>query len=238
MTTDLDSGWLIEEVTGPGTADLQQISRTAASSSYLTRGGGYRPTLAVTVHDLTIHNVRKWFGAAEIRVDAVVLHGGSTSSRRPAYHPGTIRFHGVRDGDTLNVDTGGFLVFYGKPAHFLDIFVTVSRDRADSDDLATLLENRIDDPGFTKAVGDLAAVSSVADPSGAITAALAGAAAIGGIAYQVVRASSRNILGLYRGSWLQVRDGFGVGRHPETGVFTVAGQDISFRYEITLEDEG
>jgi hypothetical protein len=41
-------------------------------------------------------------------------------------------------------------------------------------------------------------------------------------------------LGLYRGSWLQVRDAFGVGRHPDDGEeFQI--RDISFRYEIAEE---
>ncbi len=53
--------------------------------------------------------------------------------------PQTFRFPGIKSQDRLPTGENGLLIFYGKALHFLDIFITVSRDRQDSEDLATLL---------------------------------------------------------------------------------------------------
>jgi hypothetical protein len=58
---------------------------------------------------------------------------------------------------------------------------------------------------------------------------------IGNLAYQVLRATTGNTIGLFHTSWLQYTDGFGVGRHPEIGVYTE--KDFSFWYEIILEEK-
>jgi hypothetical protein len=57
---------------------------------------------------------------------------------------------------------------------------------------------------------------------------------LGDLAFKVVAQATSNSIGLYRGSWLQIRDGFGIGRHPE-GQDAFRVKDMSFWYQILLE---
>jgi hypothetical protein len=230
--------WLVEEQTPPSLTDLVEAERMSDDRDYDLRGGSHQPTLAITMHDIVVHDVHKWFGGADIRLDALVVHGATKTETTRFYHPGTFRFAGVRDGQRLAIDTGGLLIFYGRPRHFLDIFITIARDRTDSDDLMTLLRKEITAPEGGEAIAGIASLTGATALSAAIPTALAGAATLGGLAYHLVRKASGTSLGLYRASWLQVRDGFGIGRHPEHGAFRPAQGDVSFRYEIALEEQG
>jgi hypothetical protein len=209
--------------------------RQSDRPGYEVRGSGDEvPPLAVTLHDVVIHDVRKWFGGADLRLDALVVHG-ATHSSGSIYQAGTFRFPRVRDGESLPIDAGGLLLFLGRPTYFLDIFVVVSRDRTNNDDLAVLLQGSsaaTDLADATQAVVDMGvAVPAVA----AAAAGLRAAGAIGALAHAVLKAAAEDAIGLYRASWLQFRDAFGVGPHPEPPkVFRV--HDLSFRYEIAIEE--
>lgn len=85
------------------------------------------------------------------------------------------------------------------------------------------------------AFGDLAGLV-VAPQVAAMTAALQAATRIGEFAYQVLRRVTGGTVGLYHTSWLEHRDGFGLGRHPEEGAFRV--KDLSFAYGISAEEDG
>jgi hypothetical protein len=63
-----------------------------------------------------------------------------------------------------------------------------------------------------------------------VTAAIGAAITIGNFAYEVLRQVTGATVGLYRASWLQERDRFGLGRHPESGSYRV--KDLEFWYEI------
>jgi hypothetical protein len=228
--------WLLDESTPVTAADLAEIERADVPDGYSVRGPGSAPTLAITLHDVVVYDVRKWFGAADLRLDALVVHGQSSRKSTSCYQPGTFRFNGVKDGQRLPIDTGGLLLFYGKARHFVDIFITVSRDRSDSDDLATMLAAQAESPQLGSAIAQVATVVATAGAATVLPAAIQGAALIGSLAYKLITGISGNTLGLYHTTWLQVRDGLGVGPHPETGVFRPDGADVSFRYEIQLED--
>src|SRR5438128_2952938 len=96
------------------------------------------PSLGVKLHDVMIKENRKWFGGADIRLDCLVLNG-SKANADSFYAPITQRFAGIGDDVRLPIDRSGLLLFYGRPKYFLDIYFILSRDRKDSDDLATLL---------------------------------------------------------------------------------------------------
>jgi hypothetical protein len=188
--------------------------------------------LAISLHDIVILDNKKWFGGSDLRIDALVVQGqGSAGDPGSFYMPQTFRFPGVRDGEHLPTGESGLLIFYGRPAYFLDVFITVSRDRKDSDDLANVLTS--ESQGINDAVGDL--VSLVAMPEvAALKTALGAAAKLGQIAYQVLRSVTGATVGLLHTSWLEHRDGFGVGRHPQTDTYTL--RDLRFWYEIAVED--
>jgi hypothetical protein len=192
------------------------------------------PGLAVRLHDLVVHNNRKWFdflGGADARVDVVVVQGNVLDGQATAaYVPATFRFQGVGDGTRLPTDDQGLLAYYGWPKHFLDISVIVSRDRGHSDDLANLLTAQAEDPKVQAALTALAGLAVTNPPAAAVAAALGGAAALGNLAYQVIRQVSDKTIGLYRGNRLAYPDQFGLGRNPTDGSYRE--RDLSFWYEV------
>ncbi|MBM3486883.1 MAG: hypothetical protein FJX67_09650 [Alphaproteobacteria bacterium] len=138
--------WLIAEGTTLEAAAIRGIERALAPTvpGGRTRGGSLAQ-LVIRFHDIVIHNNRKWWGGADIRIDVLVVHdNGAAGQAESFYQPTTFRFPRVKDGERLPTD-GGLLVFYGRPQHFVDIAITVSRDRKDSADLATLLKNQAGD---------------------------------------------------------------------------------------------
>jgi hypothetical protein len=199
------------------------------------RGQGEKqPKLALTLHDVVIHNNRKWFGGADIRIDMIVTTGRLLDEADPSFFvPSTYAFPSVRDGEALPIGSGGLPGFIAVPAHFLDLSIIVSRDRHDVDELATLLRDSTDSD-VTGAMGKIAEL--VAAPHvAAVKTAIDAAAVLSNATYRVLRSLTGSTIGLYRNLHLQHRDGFGVGRHPETGTFRC--RDLTFRYEITPEPE-
>lgn len=194
------------------------------------------PGLAVRLHDLVVHKNRKWFdflGGADARVDVVVVQGNvldGQAQATAAYAPATFRFQGIGDGTRLPTDEQGLLAYYGWPKHFLDISVIVSRDRGDSDDLATLLIAQAEDPKVQAALTTLAGLAVANPPAAAVAAALGAAAALGNLAYQAIRQVSDKTIGLYRGNRLAYPDKFGLGRNPTDGSYRE--RDLSFWYEV------
>jgi hypothetical protein len=140
------SGWLIDETRPLTDAQIDQLDRELADGQPGSRGAGDadNPTLAVSVHDVVVHDTRKWFGEADIRLDALVVTGYAKDSDPGSFYmPKTANFARIRNDDALQLGPGGLLVFHGRAAHFLDLFVLVSRDQKDSADLATLLKSSL-----------------------------------------------------------------------------------------------
>jgi hypothetical protein len=230
------AGWLIDETRPLTDAQIDQLDRELADSQPGSRGGGDadNPTLAVSLRDVVVHDTRKWFGEADIRLDALVVTGyGKDSDPGSFYMPKTASFARIRSGDALQLGPGGLLVFHGRAAHFVDLFVLVSRDQKDSADLATLLKSSLQSDEMRGAVGGLLGLAIAAPQVAAVTAAIGAAGVLGDFAYRLLRAATGNTIGLYRNSHLQYRDGFGIGSHPSQGSFRV--NDLSFRYEIARE---
>lgn len=221
--------WLVQEGQSPEGISLSQID---ADRQAQTRGRV--ATYGVTVHDVVVHDNRKWFGEADIRVDALVVHGYPKDEfPESCYKPGTFRFSRVGDGENLPIGDSGLLLFLGIPHHFLDIFLTVSRDTKDSDDLANLLQKATESEEYKTALSGFRQLISLNPSTAMISAGLEASMAIGNLAYRILRQVSSNTVGLYRASWLQHRDKFGEGRHPEAGSHRV--KDLSFSLQISKE---
>lgn len=231
----MENIWLIEETRPPDQVVFREMAhklKTGRESA--TRGALDTPLIAVRIQDLIIHDNKKWFGEADIRLDALVVHGnGKTNEPESFYMPQTFRFPRVTDGDRLPTGDTGLLIFYGKPLYFLDVFITVSRDRKDSDDLSTLLSQQFQAKEMQEAISTLLGLAVVAPQVAVVTAALSATTVIGNFAYQILRQATGSTIGLYHTSLLQYRDKFGIGRHPEKGAYRE--KDLSFWYEIVLE---
>lgn len=229
--------WLIDEAIPPDSMAIEQIERELNSNQRGGRESFSQPqaeNLAVRLQDIMIWDTKKWFGDADIRLDALVVHGNATQGdSTSAYVPKTFRFPGIKDQDRLPTGENGLLIFYGNALHFLDIFITVSRDRKDTDDLATLLSQQLQSTELQGAVGTLVGLAVASPQVSTITTAIGGASILGNVAYQVLSKVTGNTIGLYRTSWLQYKDGFGIGRHPQVGSHKV--RDLSFWYEIIQE---
>jgi hypothetical protein len=234
---ETEAKWLIDERQPIDQATERQIERSLGTVTRgITRRSGDVPPAALLIHDVIVHDVRKWFGKADVRLDSLIVHGyGKRDDASSFYAPQTFRFSRIGDESELQIGEGGLLLFHGRPLHFLDIFITLSRDTKDSDDLSTLLTKQLGSEELKGALGGLLGLAVAAPQVAAVTAAVGAAAVLGDFTYKVIRQVSGSTIGLYRNTWLQYRDGFGVGRHP--GETSYRMDDFSFWYEIVIEQE-
>src|SRR5713226_6533018 len=93
--------WLIDETKPLNDAARRQMERELPKDHKGTmRGAQTAPNLAIRIQDMIIHDTKKWFGDADIRLDALVIHGiGTKENPETFYMPQTFRFPRVRDGD-------------------------------------------------------------------------------------------------------------------------------------------
>lgn len=231
--------WLLNEAVTPDIASLEEIEEEFTPS---TRGGTreaytqpHPVNLAVRLQDIFVWDNRKWFGNAEMRLDVLVVQGYATpDGTANFYTPKTFCFPGVKSGDRLETGEKGLLIYYGPALYFLDIFMTVSRNRQDTQDLATLISQQMQSEEVKGAMATMVGLAIAAPQVATVTAALSATAVLGDFTYKILRKVTGDTIGLYRTSWLQNRDGFGIGRHPEQGSHHV--QDLSFWYEIIQEN--
>ncbi|MEV0005825.1 caspase family protein [Micromonospora sp. NPDC050980] len=176
--------------------------------------------VAVRIAELTVHRNRA-LGSADVRVDAVVLTGGSGT--QPVYRAATMRFANVRDGERLPLDN--VLIYHGPAVDFLDLAVWVSRDTSGSLALSALLEQRLTSPAVQGA-GLRVAELALTAPHAAVAVAVAGAGAVlVNTAYELLTGVVGPSIGLYRTSLL-AQEQFGIGRHERRP------QDFSFTFTV------
>lgn len=223
------SNWLMDE-TIPSN---QEAIESGLKKSTVFRSK--KVALAVRINDLIIHDTRKWFGSANIRIDTLVLHGSSNNEETNLFHTNTFHFTRIKDNERLPIEAPGQLIFYGYPSHFLDISILISRDSSDSDDLATLISNAPKSDEWSAAKNMLTSALQVSPQAAVIMGAAESAVTLANLVYKLVKSVSGNTIGLYRTSWLQHRDRFGIGRHPEDD--SQRQKDFSFWYEIVAELE-
>ncbi len=237
--------WEIDDLMLPNAANTREIERGLTTFGIQGgRGAGEAPDVAIRLQDIFIGDNDKLFGSADIRLDALIVQGnGNAEEAKSFYTPGTFRFSGVRDDYRLPTGDNGILLFYGKPLHFLDIFITASRDTNDTDDLATLLSDQLQSDEVQDALKSLLALAIAAPHAAAVVGAVGAATFLGNLAYKVVRQATGGSIGMYRTAYLQHRDNFGIGRHPEKsdGKFFIQQESnersaLSFWYEIVRDE--
>ena len=206
--------WLAEEgAFDPELAMVGEARTLQRGVGASAKAGKAQQNLAVFLKPLIVRKTHKWFGSAELRLDAFVTHGGAEADG--LFHPKTMRFPRVVDGEDLATGDTGLLIYYGKPSHFLALTVTLSRDTKDSDDLAALLTKQAKSDEVSSLFTQVAAAAS--PHVAAVQVAMQAALTLGEVAYKLIRNVSPNCLGLYRANWLANTHKFGVGRHPEAG---------------------
>jgi hypothetical protein len=173
-----------------------------------------------------------WFDRpADIRIDALIV---SPAREDDLYHPATFNFSGVRDHQRLPIDTSGVGLYLGRPRHLLDIAIIASQGSKDGDDktLGDLLADNADNLGDL--LGNVTALAVPAPPVAAITGAASAVVKLSAAALRLLEAWTGKSIGLYRATWWEHRNRFGLGPHPEDGgLFRQA--DFEFRYEIFHE---
>ena len=176
--------WLIDESAFADTNTIEQKVEREINLKPSTRGGRESleelPNLAIRIQDIMIWDTKKWFGDAEIRLDALVVHGNALADNpQSIYMPQTFRFPAVRDKDRLPTGESGLLIFYGQPQYFLDIFILVSRDRQDSEDLASLLSEKLNSSEIKESLAALLGLAVVSPQAAAIASAIGSASILG-----------------------------------------------------------
>ena len=183
--------------------------------------------IAIFLKPLIVLDTQKWFGEANLRLDALVVQGGE--AKDTLYHPQTHRFFRVRDGDDISTGQNGLMIYYGKPSHFLHISLILSRDRKDSENLAKLILNESKSKEITSALSTL--TFTVPNPQiAALQAGVTAAIKLGEFAFKLINQTCPKCIGLYRASWLEHLDNFGIGSQP--GGSTIKVQDFEFSYKI------
>ncbi|HZN73955.1 MAG TPA: caspase family protein [Micromonosporaceae bacterium] len=197
----------------PEVGTLLWSPRTAAPAS-----------VALRLTNLVVHHNRA-FRSADIRLDTVVVTGGSQSE--PVFHARTERFSNIVDGQRLPIDN--IMVYHGPVADYLDIAIWVSRDSAGSLALSDLLRKTFTDADTQVALGQVSALFLTAPQAAAAVAAIGASAIVVNAAYRLLRLTVGDSIGLYR-TTLLAHEQFGVGR--QNGQNAVRAQDLSFTYLV------
>ena len=222
--------WLIDETR---IIDVKALEKEITHGIAMRSSKRTPPALAIRINDLIIHDTKKWFGlASNIRVDTLVVHGSGTEDEK-IYHENTFRFSGIKDNQRLAIEHPGQKIFYGHPNYFMDISIFVSRDTGDSDELSSLINSSLNSQEWKDASSSILALTSLAPQAGVIASAVGGAASIANVIYKILKNVTGNTIGLYRSSYLQKADSFGIGRHPDSGSYRQ--QDFSFWYEVLID---
>ncbi|MFF4940744.1 hypothetical protein [Micromonospora sp. NPDC000729] len=221
------SEWIID---GSGTAQpTVEVLRHEVRHGAIRRGR--RPRVAIRMLDMVVHNNRRWFRDASIRIDVLVVHGGTNDAE---YAPQTFTFPRIADGDHLPIGDGGLLLFHGRPRWFLTMMVAVSRDRQGAAPLTKLLgELMTSEPAAQLQAQTFALATGVPDPQ-MLGAAWQSALLMGNTMLATLSRETQSAsIGLYRNSWLGEQDGWAAGRHPERGL--LKAQDVSFAFDIVAQ---
>jgi len=198
-----------------------------AALSHTPRSLRHTPSaVAIRLEELLVQRNRLWLGT-DIRVDTIVLTSALDTPRKPAYEARTERFPHIHSGESLPVDQ--MLLYLGPVVDYLDIAIWVSRDVPGSPGLGELLAQEMSGPELPQALAHLADGAGASPEVVTAAAALSLAAVVVNIGYKLLHGHIDEVIGLYRGSML-AHEGFGLGRHPESGTRQV--QDFSLAYRI------
>jgi hypothetical protein len=185
--------------------------RPEQSVRLLAPRSGAPGRVAIRIAELIVHHDRV-LGGTDLRVDAIVLTGGSGD--QPVYHAETIRVPDLSDARSA-LDNP--LVYRGPAVDFLEIAVWVSRDAGAGPAIGSLLTS-----------GDTSA--TVPGPQTPLAVAMADAVAVlVNTAGELLTGVAEHTIGLYRTSLL-AQEQFGIGRHERrsaglTFTFTVEAVD-------------
>jgi hypothetical protein len=106
--------WLLAESKALDDEAQASIETALKFANRTTRSIGSTLALALRMNDVVIHDTKKWFGGADIRIDAIAVTGAGQPSAS-FYQPTTFRFPSVHDGDRLPIESPGLIFFYGQP---------------------------------------------------------------------------------------------------------------------------
>jgi hypothetical protein len=187
-----------------------------------TRGASSRARVEIRLDEVIVHSNRA-LGSADVRLDFLACTRADSEAR--PYAAGSVRFPDVRDGERLPLDRA--LLFRGEVTDFVDVCLWISRDRVRSENLMTLIEQKLPGPQLQSALATLAIGELPC------AAAVGGALALTRLANDVLVGALGTSIGLYRTSFL-ASDRFGVGRHPQVG--SRRAKDFSFAISVAEVD--
>jgi hypothetical protein len=215
--------WLVDE-----SRILTNAEALEATQRELGFDRATEPSINVALFDVTIHDTRKRFGPAQVRLDALIVTPAPAQDQ--LYQANTFTFPGVRDGQALPIDRAAGLGLYtGWPQYLLDVALIASRGGPDQKTLGELLADSADQLGSL--LGNVAKLTIAAPHAAAITGAAAAAAKLSGTVLRLLAQETGKSIGLYRATWYEHRDHFGLGNHPADGSL-FREQDFAFRYEV------
>jgi hypothetical protein len=216
--------WLLDETRTLTSVEASESTRRSLGFE----DPGSRSPLAVVVKDVIIHDVKRWFGAGDVRLDTLLV---TANPAERIYEPSTFSFPGVRDGAKLPIDDHGMAIYFGRPRHVLDVSIIASAGES-TQTLGELLATSAEHLGDLLA--QVATLAAPFAPGSAVLGAAAAAATLSGTVLRLLGEITGKSIGLYRVTWFEQRDQLGIGVHPNDGT-SFRMNDFEFRYEIFEE---
>jgi hypothetical protein len=218
----VDDGWLIDETRSLSEGDAWDLAEHSLGFEEVES----QPPISIVLRNVTIHDTKAWFNRpTEVRLDALVV---TAASAEEIYYPATLKFPGVRDKASLPIDEHGVAVYDGRPHYFIDVSLIASQG-GDDKTLGELLADNAD--ALAGVLGDVSKLAVAVPQAAAITGAAAAASKLSAAALRLLSELTGKSIGLYRVTWFENRDRFGLGYHPNDGERFRKG-DFEFQYEI------
>lgn len=200
-----------------------------------------RSTRSKTAYAVLLRSVRvvdnhKLFGPADLIVYAVVVDGFPDMESGEPFWSQQLPFANVDDGASLDgIDSeAGLVIYSGKPADFLNLYLLVVRDKQTTRDLAQVLGDNLAAEGVGTLAG--AAVSTFAGLPPGVTVPMARELVTKAVekTLDYFVKQKNPVIGVYYASLLAQKD-FGLGMHPKNypPEHLSCGRALQIAYEVT-----
>lgn len=180
-----------------------------------SRSARSKTSHTVLLRSVRVNNNKKLFGSSDVVVYAIVIDGYPDMQSGKPFWAQQFAFPDVKDGATLAaIDPDlGVVVYQGRPADFLNVYLLVVRDKQSTRDLAKVLNENLVAEGLGMVTG--AAISTYAGLPPGITVEMARDLIKKAVETTLDFFSKQKdpVIGVYYASLL-AQSSYGVGMHP------------------------
>ena len=188
---------------------------------------------SILLRKIHVVDNKRLFFSTDLVIYSIIIDGFPDMRSGNPFWVQELKFSDVDDNTTLSIDPEtGFLIYYGKPSGFLNLYILTVRDSSSIREFAKVLKDNFVAKGIGMIAG--AAISIFAGQNqtiGSITPTLAAGAVDLTIDYFINKGNK--IIGVYYGSLLR-EDEYGNGFHPSSypPELLDCGKVLGIAYEV------